>query len=112
MKVLKVLLDECAPKALGAFLLSSGHSCSTAQGMGWSGIQNGQLLALAEPLFDVLVTIDKNIQYQQNMTGRRVSIVIIRGRSNRLVDLRPHFQACAEALQLIEPGQVIEVGRY
>lgn len=111
MKVLKVLLDECAPKKLKIFLLTYGHECHTAQEMGWSGIQNGELLALAAPLFDVLVTIDQRIQYQQNMSGRHIAVVIICGRSNRLEDLIPHFPACAEMLRSVQPGQVIEIGQ-
>jgi hypothetical protein len=108
---MKILLDECAPKKLKAFLLTYDHECHTAQEMGWSGIQNGELLTLADPLFDVLVTIDQGIQYQQNMTVRRIAIVIVRGRSNRLEDLSPNFPACAAVLQSIQPGQVIEIGK-
>ncbi|HEV2991325.1 MAG TPA: hypothetical protein VG759_22995 [Candidatus Angelobacter sp.] len=93
------------------FLRTFGYQCSTVQQMGWSGIQNGQLLALAEPVFDVFVTIDKGIQYQQNMANRRIAIVIVRGRTNRLADLSPNFQACAEAAGSIQPGQVVEVGK-
>ncbi len=110
MKVLKVLLDECAPKKLKSFLVNYGYECRTAQEMGWSGIQNGELLALANPLFDVLVTIDKGIQYQQNINNRRIAIVIVRGRSNRLADVSPNFPACAEILQSIQSGQVVEIG--
>jgi predicted nuclease of predicted toxin-antitoxin system len=107
---MKVLLDECAPKQLKTFLAAYGHLCRTAQEAGWSGIENGELLALADATFDALVTIDRGIQHQQNMTGRNIAIVIVRGRSSRLVDLSPHFPACAEALKLIQPGQVVEVG--
>jgi predicted nuclease of predicted toxin-antitoxin system len=81
---MKILLDECAPKQLKAFLVTHGHECRTAQEAGWSGIENGELLALANATFDVLVTIDRGIQYQQNMTGRNISIVIVRGRTLRL----------------------------
>jgi predicted nuclease of predicted toxin-antitoxin system len=112
MKVLKLLLDECAPKKLKTFLLTYGYKCSTAQEMGWAGIRNGELMALADPFFDVLVTIDKGIQYQQNMTGRRIAIVIVRRRSNRLEDLSPNFPVCAEILQSIQPGQVVEIGNH
>ena len=108
---MKVLLDECTPKQLKTFLITHGHECRTAQEAGWSGIENGELLALADAIFDVLVTIDRGIQYQQNMAGRHIAIVTVCGRTNRLVDLSPHFPACAEALRLIQPGQVVEVGR-
>ncbi len=63
----------------------------TVQDAGWSGKENGELLALADASFDVLVTLDHNIRYQQNLTGRKIALVILRARSNRLVDLHPHF---------------------
>lgn len=107
---MNVLLDECAPKKLKTFLATYGHTCRTIQEVGWSGIANGELLALAEPLFDVLVSIDKGLQYQQNIGGRKIAIVILRARSNRLVDLEPHFPSCAKALLSIKSGQVIEIG--
>lgn len=106
---MRVLLDECAPRKLKAFLTVRGHDCRTVQEAGWSGIENGELLALAEPSFDVLISIDKGLQYQQNLTGRRIAIVIIRARTNRLVDLEPHFLACVQALTTIKSGQIIEV---
>src|SRR5947209_3554740 len=95
---MKILLDECAPRKLKSFLENHGHVCSTAQEQGWSGIRNGELLALAEVSFDVLISIDRNIRYQQNLAGRRLALVIIRARTNRLIDLEPHFPACAEVL--------------
>jgi predicted nuclease of predicted toxin-antitoxin system len=107
---MRVLLDECAPRQLKTFLTTHGYDCDTVQEMGWSGISNGELLTLAEASFDVLVTIDKGIQHQQNVTGRKIAIVIVRGRSNRLAHLRPNFPACADALKSIQSGQVIEVG--
>ncbi|HEY6349427.1 MAG TPA: DUF5615 family PIN-like protein [Candidatus Angelobacter sp.] len=75
---MNILLDECAPRKLKTFLASCGHSCRTVQEAGWSGVANGELLALAEPLFDVLVSIDKGLQYQQNLAGRKIAIVILR----------------------------------
>jgi hypothetical protein len=58
---MRVLIDECAPKALKYFLAKHGHVCRTVQESGWFGRQNGELLALAEIEFDVLVTIDTNL---------------------------------------------------
>jgi hypothetical protein len=72
--------------------------------MGWFGKQNGELLALAETEFDVLVAIDTNLQYQQNLTGRKIAIVILRAHSNRLEDLSQHFSACGQALENIRQG--------
>ncbi len=77
---------------------------------GYGSKKNGELLALAEGRWDVLLTSDRNIKYQQNMTGRRVSILILRAKSNRMKDLLPLMPACAEALLSIQPGRVVEVG--
>jgi predicted nuclease of predicted toxin-antitoxin system len=62
---MKVLVDECAPGTLKQVLVATGHECSTVQEAGWSGKENGELLRLADANFDVLVTIDRNIRYQQ-----------------------------------------------
>ena len=106
---MKVLIDECAPKAMKVALAASGFDCTTVQEAGWSGKENGELLALADAGFDV-VTIDRNLRYQQNLTGRRIVLLVVRARTNRVVDLDPHFAACAEALRSIQPGTVVEVG--
>jgi hypothetical protein len=78
--------------------------------IGFASKRNGELLALAEIDFDVLVTIDKSIQYQQNLTGREIAILVIRTKTSRLVDILPHVPAAVAALQNILPGQVIYVG--
>ena len=65
---MKILLDECTPRLLKRLL--SEFEISTVQDMGWTGVTNGALLAMAEAEFDVFVTTDKNLRYQQNLTGR------------------------------------------
>ncbi len=107
---MKVLLDECAPRALKQALEADGHECLTVQEAGWTGKVNGALLDLAEAEFDVLVTLDTNLRNQQNLAGRKIAIAILRARSNRLIHLRPHFPACVKALQSIKPGEIIYVG--
>jgi predicted nuclease of predicted toxin-antitoxin system len=107
---MRVLIDECAPKALKHSLAAHGHQSLTVQEAGWSGKQNGELLALAEAKFDVLITVDTNLQYQQNLVERRIAIVVIQSRSNRLEDLKPHFSACALAVATIQPGDIVFVG--
>ena len=67
-------------------------------------------MALAEEHFDVHVTIDKNIRYQQNMTGRNIAILINRPASNDLDEIRPHVPNALVALQSLKPGQIFEVG--
>jgi predicted nuclease of predicted toxin-antitoxin system len=106
---MKVLIDECAPKALKVALAARGFDCTTVQEAGW-GKENGELLALADASFDVVVTINRNLRYQQNLAGRRIALLIVRARSNRVLDSEPHFSACAETLRTIQPGTVVEVG--
>jgi predicted nuclease of predicted toxin-antitoxin system len=74
---MRVLIDECAPRALKKHLIHQGHECLTVQEAGWSGKQNGELLSLAEVDFHVFVTVDTNLRYQQNLESRRIAIVIL-----------------------------------
>ncbi|MGH9675699.1 MAG: DUF5615 family PIN-like protein [Candidatus Acidiferrum sp.] len=106
---MKVLLDECLPLGLRPHLISFGHECATVREAGFGSKKNGELLTLAEGKWDVLLTIDRNIKYQQNMGSRKISVLVIRSRSNRTEDLRPQLPACAEALARIQPGQIIEI---
>ena len=107
---MKILIDECLPDELKGTLATMGHECQTVRRAGYGSKKNGELLMLAEGRWDVLLTSDRNIKYQQNMTGRSVSILILRAKSNRMKDLLPLMPACAEALLSIQPGRVIEVG--
>jgi predicted nuclease of predicted toxin-antitoxin system len=107
---MKILIDECAPRALKSSLATHGHECLTAQEAGWAGKSNGELLALAETAFDAFVTLDTNLRYQQNLARRRIAIVVIVARSNRLAEVSHLFPACAEALKTIKPGQIVYVG--
>lgn len=70
---MKILLDECVPWPLHKIL--PGHVCLTAQQRGWGGITNGDLLRLAETDFELFITSDQNIRYQQNLAGRRIPIL-------------------------------------
>jgi predicted nuclease of predicted toxin-antitoxin system len=107
---MKILIDECLPAGLKGALTALGHECQTVRKAGFGSKKNGELLTLAEGRWDVLLTDDRNIKFQQNMTGRSVSILILRAKSNRMQDLLPLMPACSEALLSINPGQVIEVG--
>lgn len=70
---MRILLDECVPWPTQKLL--SGHECKTAQQCGWGGIKNGDLLSLAEKSFDLFITADQNIRYQQNLSGRQIAIL-------------------------------------
>jgi len=105
---MKILIDENLPRKLAGHL--EGHECRTVVACGWSGKKNGELLALADPLFDVLLTLDKNLPYEQNPSSGRIALLIIRARSNRIQDLLPFIPACLAALETIQPRQVVRVG--
>ena len=107
---MRLLIDECLPKKVKFLFKEVGHESETVQEAGFSGKENGELLALAEKTFDVFITIDKNIRYQQNIAGRKIAILVIRTASSDLDDIRPHVPQALAALRSIGPGQIIEVG--
>lgn len=102
---MRVLIDECLNWRLGRAL--TGHYCTSVQRMGWSGIKNGELLALMrEERFSVFVTGDRNLQFQQHLPATDVAVVLLRGKSTRLADTLPlmaEVQACLASLQ---PGTI------
>ena len=106
---MRLLIDECLPRALTS--LFGEHECRTVQAMGWSGKRNGELLALAEPEFDVLVTADRGLEFQQNLARLKISVLVLVAPSNQVEDLVPVLPAALAALLRIEPGCVVEVGR-
>ena len=87
-----------------------GHTCRTVVECGWSGKKNGELLGLADPQFDVLLPLDKNLPYQQNLATKQIAVLIVRARSNRMQDLLPVIPECLAALESIQPRQVVRVG--
>lgn len=106
---MKILLDECIPRKLKNARLD--HQCRTVPEAGLAGQKNGRLLSLAETAgFELFVTMDKGLQYQQNLTGRRIAILVIRAKSNRLTDLLPHLEECRSMMSAIQPGDLIRVG--
>jgi predicted nuclease of predicted toxin-antitoxin system len=106
---MKVLLDECIPRRLKNAL--PDHECQTVPEAGLAGQKNGLLLSFAEGAgFDLFLTMDQGLQYQQNLAGRSIAILIVRARSNRIEDLLPHLEACRSIMKSIQPGEVRRVG--
>jgi len=106
---MKVLPDERVPRKLKYALPE--HSCQTVPEAGLANQKNGVLLSLAENAgFDIFLTLDKGIEYQQNLAGRRIAILIVRVRSNRLKDLLPHVEAFSLIMSSIRPGELIRCG--
>jgi len=102
---MNVLLDECTPRALKRRL--PHLKIHTVQDMGWSGVKNGKLLALADPQFDVFITTDKNLRYQQNLARLKLAIVLLpTNRVNVVIALIPKIE---EALKTIRSGDFIEI---
>jgi predicted nuclease of predicted toxin-antitoxin system len=101
---MKILLDECVPWPMRKFL--AGQECSTARQRGWGGIKNGDLLRLAEGEFDLFITSDQNIRYQQNLAGRQIAILELSTN-----DLRRILAAQALILSAIETMQPREFRR-
>jgi hypothetical protein len=104
---MRILLDECIPRRLKRHLV--GHDCQTVPEAGWSGKKNGELLKLAESEYDVFLTLDKGVQYQQNLSDRRIGIVVVGALSNRIEDLIEHVPACLAVFDTIKAGQVVRV---
>ncbi len=98
---MRVLLDECVPVQVRIAL--PGHEVATAQQMGRGGIQNGDLLAAAENAgFDLFILADKNLRYQQNLTGRRLAILELW--TNHRPTLEKHFPLIRTAAEATQPG--------
>ena len=107
---MKILIDECLPAALIGTLTAMGHECETARRAGYGSKKNGELLTLAEDVWDVLLTSERRMKYQQNMMGRKVAVVVLCAKSNRMKDLLPLMPAFAQALFSVSPGRIVEVG--
>jgi hypothetical protein len=104
----KILLDEDAPRPLRRYL--TGHDVLTVQEMNWSGIKNGALLAVAEQRgFEVLVTFDQNLPYQQNLAGRKIGVLVIVVPNKRMETLLPLVPRILAVLPTVQPGQAIRI---
>lgn len=99
---MKILLDECVPWPMHRFLLD--HECTSVQAQGWGGIRNGDLLQKAEAEFDLLITADQNIRYQQNLTNRRIAILELS--TNDFRRLQAARALIEETLRIIKPSEL------
>jgi predicted nuclease of predicted toxin-antitoxin system len=104
---MRVLLDECVPRALRKEL--PGHEIKTVAEAGWAGVQNGELLQLAAKEFDLLLTVDRNLEYQQNFAGLALAVIVIRAPSNDVTVLRPLMPAVLAAIPAAKPGMVTHI---
>jgi hypothetical protein len=103
---MRVLFDQATPVPIRTYL--KGHDVRTAAQQGWDTLENGELLTAAEANgFDVLLTTDKNMRYQQNLAGRRIAVVVLG--LQQWPSLRPHVQLVVEAVNAAVPARYIEV---
>ncbi len=93
---MRLLLDESVPVKFRRAL--PHHDVRTVAEMGWSGVKNGKLLALAASAFDAFVTVDKNLPYQQNLATLPVAVIVLDARSNELANLLPLVPALERTL--------------
>ena len=101
-----ILFDHGTPRGIARFL--SGHTVTRARERGWNTLSNGELLAEAERAgFDVFLTADKNIRYQQNLAGRKIALVVLSTPQWPLVRL--HVARIVEAVNAATPGSYVEV---
>jgi len=102
----KILFDANTPAPLARFL--RGHEVVRADELGWQGLENGALLDAAEQAgFDLLLTCDQNVRYQQNFTGRKLALVVLS--SNHWPTLRPIAARIATAVDFVQTGQIVRV---
>ena len=104
---MKVLLDECLPKKLKREV--NGDVVKTVPEMGWAGKKNGMLLRLAEQGFDVLLTNDQNLEYQQNLKSFNLAVIVLAAHTNDIEDLRPLMPEANEALKTIRAGEIVHI---
>ena len=107
---MRVLVDQCLPRHLAAEL--TGHEATTVRAQGWLGLRNGVLLrAAVDAGFEVFVTNDSSIEFQQNIRRIGIAVIAIVGFRNRMQDLAPIIPQIVEHLTSIEPGQLVTIAR-
>ena len=106
---MRLLLDECIDEGLRYHF--TGHECQTCRYAGLTGLANGALLAAADQAgFEVLITVDQNMPFQQDLRGRFISLLVIRTRTTNLDDLLVLMPDMLHALENPRPGEVIRIG--
>ena len=103
-----MLLDECVDRRLAADI--RGHDVKTVPEAGWAALKNGDLLSRAHHEFDALVTTDRNLPFQQDLSRFSIAVIVLRARSNRVIDLRRLIPELLTALPVARRGTVTWVG--
>ena len=106
---MRIFLDECVDWRLSRDLTE--HDVKTARQMGWTSIENGELLALAAQEFDVFVTVDRNLSFQQNLAVMPIAVIVLEAPTNRLADLRPLVPQLLASIAIAQAGPAIYIRR-
>ncbi|MBI2682853.1 MAG: DUF5615 family PIN-like protein [Acidobacteriales bacterium] len=106
---MRILLDECVDRRLAASF--TGHEVKNVVECGWAGTKNGELLRRTEAMFDVFVTVDRNLSFQQAIWKTDLRILVLCAPTNRLADLLPLIPSALAALDHCAPGHVVQVSR-
>ena len=106
---MRILIDECLNWRLSRAL--TGHYAVSAQKMGWAGLKNGVLLMEAEKQFDVFITGDLNLNFQQDVTNYNIAVVVLHAESTQLHHTLPLMSKVLALLLTLKPGQVVDVYR-
>jgi predicted nuclease of predicted toxin-antitoxin system len=104
---MRLLLDECVDPRVKT--LFPQHEVSTVHEMGWDELTDSELLALAQKSFNALLTIDKSLEFQQNLGKLRLGVIVVRVRKNQMAYYRAIQQDLSAAMERIVPGQIIHV---
>ncbi|HEY7335108.1 MAG TPA: DUF5615 family PIN-like protein [Bryobacteraceae bacterium] len=105
---MRVLIDECVDPRVKT--LFTGHIAATVHEKGWDSLEDGALLLLAEKEFDVLVTIDRNLEFQQNLAKLGMGVIVVHVTKNQFVQYVPLRDALRVALERALPGRAVHVG--
>ncbi len=101
----KVLLDECVDSGLKNEI--SGHEVKTVPEVGWASLKNGVLLNRAQAEFDVFITTDRNLMFQQNLPKYDIAVLVLSAVTNRLLDLLPLVPKIQDAITSAQPGDLV-----
>ena len=104
---MRLLLDECVPRRVKKELV--GHEVKTAKEAGLAGLKNSALLRAAESNYEVLITVDQSIPYQQNLSSFQIAVVVLIAKRNKYELLKPLIPKTLEALKSVQPGSSVQI---
>ena len=104
---MKLLLDECVTRFVKRDLV--GHDVHTVEEAGFKGLENGDLVRAASGTYEVLITVDQNLPYQQNVAGLDIAILVLAAKRNSYARLKPLLPRALQALKTIKPGDLIRI---